>query len=168
MLSHHPKCENFSNHTLRIGRYFLCIGCFIGYPTAIIEIVILSCLNIVIAFDPFILITWGMILMGSFILSPLHLTEFKSVKIAQKIFIGSGAALLFWGIFSFDNPLIINFLIFLAVFSVLLALLNGYHVYGFLKTCKQCEYSSNWKTCPGFKEFMYYLNDHDLPNIFPD
>lgn len=167
MLSHHPKCENFSNHTLRIGRYHLCIGCFIGYPTAIIEIVILSFLNLLIAFDPFILITWSMILLGTFILSPLHLTKFKSVKKVQKFLIGSGAAFLFWGIFSFDNPLFINFFIFLATFIVLLGFLNGYHAYGFLKTCKKCSYSSNWKNCPGFEDISNYLNAHDLPNIFP-
>ena len=31
LLSHHPECEKFKNHTLKIGNLNFCIGCFIGY-----------------------------------------------------------------------------------------------------------------------------------------
>ena len=36
LLSHHPNCEKFENHTLNIRGTRVCIGCLAFYPTFII------------------------------------------------------------------------------------------------------------------------------------
>jgi hypothetical protein len=107
-----------------------------------------------------------MLLLASFILSPLNLTKIKIIKILQKFFIGLGSAFLYWWIWTLTNLFFINFLYFLAVFGVLLTLLNGYHAYSFYSTCKKCKYSLDWKSCPGFEDHIKYLEEHNLPNIF--
>ena len=59
LLSHHPECEKFKNHTLNIGKIRFCIGCFIGYPIAILGMFLIPILRIpqIIPYDLFLLIS---------------------------------------------------------------------------------------------------------------
>jgi len=153
LLSHHPDCNKFvKNHTINIGKYKFCIGCFIGYPTAIIGILLIHYLNLLELFDSFFFLMLAMILISSIILSPLGLTKIKLIKIIQKFLIGLGSAFLFWYIWSSPNSFIINSIYFSLIFGTLLILLNIYHGYGLHNTCKKCEYSMDWSNCPGFKQ----------------
>lgn len=166
LLSHHPNCDTFDNHTINIGKNTrLCIGCFVGYPVAIFGIVIIYLLNLGEIFNSTFFFTIGMMLLSFFILSPLNLTKIKAIKIIQKILIGIGSAFLFWWVWSTSNPFIINFMYFLMVFGLLLTLLNAYHVYGFYNTCKKCDTPFDWEDCPGFQDVSNCFKEHDLKNI---
>jgi len=151
ILTHHPNCDKFKNHTFKIGKYHFCIGCFIGYPTALVGIFVIQFLNLVKSFDSIYFISIALPLIATFLLSPLNLTKLKSIKFIQKFFIGLGSSFLFWWVWSLPNPIHINILIFFLIFSPLMMALNAYHAYGLYKTCKRCEYAMNWNSCPGFK-----------------
>jgi len=166
LLSHHPSCKTFENHTFKIGKHKFCIGCFIGFPTAIIGIIVIYYSKLVNVLDSKVLLMTSMIFLASFILSPLNLTKIKIIKIIQKFLIGLGSAFLFWWIWTLTNLFIINLLYFLGIFSLLMTILTGYHAYSFYSTCKKCKYSRDWKICPGFEDFIKYLEKNNLPNIF--
>jgi hypothetical protein len=152
LIRHHPKCEKFNGHTIKIGRNDFCIGCFIGYPTAFLGILIIYLLSLVITFRSGFLLLVSTFLLSSFILSLLHLTNKKNIKIIQKFFIGLGFAFLFWGIWTLPNSFILNLFLFVIIFGILYSLIMSYHAYSFYITCKKCEYSRNWEECPGFKD----------------
>ncbi len=167
LLSHHPVCENFDNHTINIGKYRFCIGCYVGYPTAIIGLLLLWILNIFFAifiYSTYLLII-SVVLISSFVLSPLNLTKIKIIKIFQKFFIGLGGAFLFWWIWLQNYVFIVKFMYLLVIFGFLLTALNAYHLYGDRKICKKCEYSLNWEICPGFKEIFECFKRYNLRNI---
>jgi len=166
LLSHHPNCEKFKKHTFKIGKHDYCIGCFIGYPFAILSVIILFFVNLVINLNSQFLFITGVILMSSFFLSPLKLTKNKVIKIIQKSLFNIGGAFLFWWIFTLPNPFIMNFILFFFLFSILLSLVNAYHAFSFYKTCKKCEFSLEWERCPGFRELFQYCETNNLPNLF--
>ena len=167
LLSHHPDCETFGkNHTINIGKYRFCIGCFVGYPTAIIGILAIYFLNLVKTFNLSFLFTIALILLASFFLSPLNLTKIKTIKIFQKILLGLGSAFLFWYIWSLPNSFVVNFVYFVLLFGILFILLNVYHGYGFYKVCKKCEHSMNWNNCPGFKRINECFQKHNVDFAF--
>ena len=152
LFTHHPKCEKFRGHTIKIGKNQFCIGCFIGYPTAFIGILTIYLLRQVIIFGPEFLLITGILLVSSFILSPLHLTKIRNIKIIQKFFIGLGFAFLFWGIWTLPNSFSINLILFFIIFGIGYAIIMSYHAYSFYKICKSCKYSLNWEECPGFRK----------------
>ena len=166
LLSHHPVCEKFGNHTINIGKYRFCIGCYVGYPSALIGIIIIPLLNLVDIFNSFCFLITALVLISAFILSPLNLTKIKAIKIIQKFLIGLGSAFLFWYIWTLQNPFFLNFFYFILVFGLLLILLNVYHGYGFLKICKKCEYSMDWNNCPGFKKINECFEKHNINFAF--
>ena len=152
LISHHPECEEFKNHTLKIGPLRFCIGCFIGYPTAIISIIILNLLEIQFLFDSITHLSIGLFSFSFFILSPLNLTKQKRIKIMQKFCIGIGSSFLFWWVWTLSSNMIVNLIIFIIVFGTIIVILNGYHAYSFLKICRACKYKSDWRICPGFRK----------------
>ncbi|TFG21494.1 MAG: hypothetical protein EU529_13425 [Promethearchaeota archaeon] len=167
LLSHHPECEKFEkNHTINIGKYRFCIGCYVGYPSALIGIFVILFLNLVEIFNSFCFLITSLVLISTFVLSPLNLTRIKAIKIIQKFLIGLGAAFLFWYIFTLQNPFFLNFFYFILVFGFLIILLNVYHGYSFHKICKKCEYSMDWNNCPGFKKINECLEKHNLNFTF--
>ncbi len=166
ILSHHPKCENFEGHTLNIGKYRLCIGCFVGYPSAIIGIFGILFLNLNNNIETTSFFIFGLLFLSTFLWSPLGLTKIKKIKILQKFLIGIGSSMLFWGIWTLSNPFIIKLLIFLGIFGALLLILNLYHAHGFQDNCIKCEYSHKWDVCPGFREIRKCLEKNDLPFSF--
>ena len=88
---------------------------------------------------------------------------------------GFGMAIVVW-IITWVIGIIITFLIIIFVifpliglifiFSILLSLVNAYHGYSFYKTCKKCEFSLDWESCPGFKSLFEHCEKNDLPNLF--
>ncbi|MBD3256447.1 MAG: hypothetical protein GF383_15220 [Candidatus Lokiarchaeota archaeon] len=168
LLSHHPVCDKFSNHVITIGKKKLCIGCFIGYPSTIIGIIILYFSDLINILDRTLFLSIGTLLLSTFILSLLNLAEIKIVKIIQKICLGLGAAFLFWWIWTLSNFFFLNLIYFLLIFGFLSALLNAYHTYGWYRICRKCEHSLNWRECPsGFQKIMQCFEEHGLDNILP-
>jgi hypothetical protein len=165
LLSHHPECKKFKGHTLNIGRYKLCIGCFVGYPAAFIAILLIPFLNLHNKIPSQSLITFGLIFLATFVLSPLNLTKIKTIKIIQKILIGFGAALLFWGIMTSPNPRTTNKVVSLLVIMILISLLNVYHVYGLFHICYKCKTPFDWGKCPGFQRIRDNFVKESLSNF---
>ena len=119
LLSHHPDCEKFKNHTIKIGSMRFCIGCFIGYPTAIIGILLFNVFKIYLLLDSITLLVCGIILLSFFLLSPLNLTKRKGIKIFQKFCIGLGSIFFFWWIWTLSADIIFNLLLFILIFGVI-------------------------------------------------
>ncbi len=168
LLRHHPKCENFKGHTIKFRKHEFCIGCFIGYPTSFITIIILGVFNLNESIPSNYLIIFGILFMSTFFLSFTGVTKIKFIKIIQKIFIGFGSALIYWGIFSLNFSFFTNFIIFTLVFSVILTFLNIYHAYGLYNTCKKCDSQFKWGQCSGFEAIRNNLKKYDLPNLIVD
>lgn len=166
LLSHHPECDKFNNHTLNVGKVRFCIGCFVGYPIAILGMFLIPLLRIqlLIPYDYFLIIS--IILLATFIMSPLKLTENKTIKIIQKALIGLGSSFLFWYIMTRPNPRIVNIFIFYISFGAIISILNIYHVLGFVMKCYKCETPFLWGSCGGFKSINNNFNKYGINNIF--
>ncbi len=165
-MSHHPECERFKNHTLNYKRIRLCIGCFIGYPTAIISILILGVFNLHRLISSRYLLIFGILFIASFVLSPLNLTKIKFVKIVQKFLIGLGSALIFWGVWSLPNSNLTNFTISFTILIKLFIIFNLYHTYSFYRTCINCKTPFDWSKCSGVSSIRQNLIKYSLTNIF--
>jgi len=166
ILSHHPECERFQGHTIKIGKYGLCIGCFVGYPAAIIGLIIIRILNLGSIIPSIFFFIFGIVFIASFIASPLNLIKTKSIKIIQKIIIGIGSSFLFYWIL--DLPININFKfnLFLIILWSLLSLFNLHHIYSFYKMCKKCQTPFEWATCSGFNSIKNNLHKYRLNDFF--
>lgn len=168
ILSHHPECDKFKGHTINIGKIHLCIGCYIGYPSAIIGIFLIDALNLnQIIPHPYLLII-GIILLSTFALSLLNLTNIKIVKIIQKIAIGFGSSFIFWWIWGQNTSTQEKIFTIFIVFGLILTVLNLYHVYGFVKKCYKCSTPFLWGECGGFETITRRLEKYNLYNYFFD
>ena len=107
----------------------------------------------------------GVIGLSTFIFSPLNLTRNKIIKILQKFFIGLGAAFLIYWILNLPGPRTSNLLIAIITTWVLIFVLNLYHVYGFISTCKKCETPFNWGHCSGFEKIRNNMKKYSLDNF---
>jgi hypothetical protein len=164
-LSHHPECESFKGHTLNFGKIKLCIGCFIGYPTAFIAFLLIRVFDISgFFYSPFFFVL-SIIFLGTFFLSLLQLTRNKKIKIIQKFLIGLGAALLFNWIMKRPNSYRVNSRIAFITFYILLVFLNSYHAYGILGSCYKCSTPFNWGMCPGFYTIRERIRENRLDNF---
>lgn len=164
-LSHHPECKSFKEHTLKCGKVNLCIGCFIGYPTALVALILIRISNLRFLFNTPISFILSLLFIGSFFLSPLNLTKYKKIKIFQKFLIGIGSALLFNWIMERPYPFNINFRTAFIVFYIQLVLLNIYHVYGILNSCYKCETPFSWGKCAGFCNIRVRMEINCLNNF---
>ena len=167
ILSHHPECKHFNNHTLNVSKKIhLCIGCFIGYPTAILGILLIPVLKIdeLIPMNYYLLIS--IVLLSTIILSFINLIKNKTVKIIQKFLIGLGSSFLFWYIITRPNPREVNRLILNISFGTILSVLNLYHVLGFILTCYKCETPFLWGACGGMQSVIRNIEKFELRNIF--
>jgi hypothetical protein len=164
-LSHHPECESFKEHTLKAGKIKLCIGCFIGYPTAVGTFFLIRIFNFyfLLSTQPFFILS--LVLLGTFFLSPLKLTKYKKIKIIQKFLIGIGAAMLINWIMERPYSNIINMRMAFIVFYFLFIILNFYHVYGILGSCYTCETPFNWGRCAGFCNIRVRMEKNRLNNF---
>ena len=86
-------------------------------------------------------------------------------KILQKFFIGLGAAFLIYWILNLPGPRSSNLLIALITTWILIFVLNIYHVYGFIGTCKKCETPFNWGHCSGFEQIRNNMEKFSLFNF---
>lgn len=127
--------------------------------------ILIDILNLVSFIPTFYFLVVALILIGTFILSPLNLTKDKKVKIIQKVLIGIGSAFLFWWFYILPNPKTENYQIIQFVFTILVSLLNFYHIYGIGHTCYNCHYSCDWGKCPGFQDVRNNFKKHNLRDI---
>lgn len=164
-LSHHPECKYFEGHTINCRKIRLCIGCFIGYPTAFLTVFLLAMLDTNNFFSSDFFFILSLVFLGTFFLNLLNLTKRKIVKITQKFLIGIGAALLYNWIMKRPNPRNINLKTAYIIFYPLLIILNLYHAYGILGSCYRCETPFNWGICSGFNNIRERMKNNNLENF---
>ncbi len=162
LLSHHPECEKFKEHTFKIKNYKVCIGCSVGYLTAIITLIIINFLNLIKIIDSQYFLILGLIFLGTFILGPLHIINSKKVKTLQKILIGIGTIFIISWIGTLPNSPKINLILIFIVICIVLWVLNVYHGYGFFNTCKKCDTPMDFENCPGFERIRNSLKKYNL------
>jgi hypothetical protein len=153
LLSHHPHCEKFKNHTFRLFSKDFCIGCYIGYSSAILGIIISN-----ILFKQHILPSSFFLLVGILMslfqfLSLTKITKIKKIKMIQKFFIGFGSGFIliyFWYLSDWIWYLTLLFeLLIIFILNIPIGIL---HFKTHEKICIECEWKNNWNQCPGFSQ----------------
>ncbi|MHA1777385.1 MAG: hypothetical protein DRO88_03140 [Promethearchaeia archaeon] len=148
--SHHPPCGHFQEHTFRLGKRHFCIGCYIGYPSGILSIIITSLwvrrqnVNISLLFYAALV---GFII--SFLPSVLNLTHRKMAKIVQKVglgLFGGGFLVALYHLLPL-SPFYKALNIFL-VFSIIMAPIFLRHYFSMRKICDECPDKWNHEKCP--------------------
>ncbi len=167
-LSHHPDCTEFESHTIKFAGLKLCIGCFVGYPTAIITFLVVDYFSFIDIIPVRFFFLLSIVFLSFFFLSPLGLIKNKILKICQKILIGIGAALLFIWIMELPNLKRLNLYIAYNTLYFLLLVLNLYHVYGNLSKCYKCGTPFDWGKCPGFCSIRKRMEEFNLNNFLSD
>jgi hypothetical protein len=158
ILSHHPKCEKFDEHSFIIKGKRFCYGCYIGWPVTFITIIISMIIQIQTYFSLGDLFNMGFILCCSYVLSLIKLTKIKIIKIISKVLIGIGLGFIISSIILTEFPLWFKILIILVFLQITTVGVNLKRIYEIEKICKQCSYNEDWDNCPGMKESMYYFN----------
>ncbi|MHA2000968.1 MAG: hypothetical protein ACTSVU_02625 [Promethearchaeota archaeon] len=154
LLSHHPSCPRYKNHTLNFGKIHLCIGCFIGYPSAAISVLIGN-FFIYPAFSQKIwLLLIGIILILSQFLSLTKFTEIKCIKIFQKFMMGFGMGLIlivcyYW----FQGPTIFRVIGTWGIIMTIMAPIGWFHYRNMRNTCENCPDRGNPDFCMLAKNF---------------
>jgi len=150
LLSHHPDCEKFENHTFNIRGTRLCVGCLAFYPTFIIIFSSIFLLGF-FSFNYVKLIYLGILQSSVLLFNFLGLIKTKISKFITKVILGSGIAFILVGILK--SPIILIFkLLILVIFSAILTVLNFLRVKIMINTCKKCDlYKSS--SC----EFVSYI-----------
>jgi hypothetical protein len=149
MLSHHPICEEYNDHSFRMfGRDF-CIGCFIGYPSAIIALIIGYLSGLFFLFNGTILLLIGIVFNLSYLLSIFGLTKRKPIKIVSKILIGIGSAFVIAAIMTIPLLIYLRLFIVLIFTQIVTAIMGLKRQKEMNKICNACEYQNNRNICPG-------------------
>ncbi len=139
-LSHHPNCSRFESHTFSLGRFRFCIGCYIGYPSAIFGLVLGTSLYLPSLVTLWHLFGCGLVAYLALLASLRKFSEFKYVKILQKISVGTGSGfLIVVGFFLFEVPLVIKFSFAALVLLGLLLPVRAVHLRKAINICVSCE-----------------------------
>lgn len=162
--SHHPLCEEYKDHTLRILGKDICIGCFVGYTSAIIFLLIGSLTGLFSTLTQQLLWRYGWLFSAGFLFSLFRLTKYKPLKIFSKILIGMGLAFFLVAIWVYPwiiGVKILAIFLFLQMTFIIINLVRALDMY---HTCKKCAFKADWDHCPGMGIIMQNLNKlHENP-----
>ena len=159
MLSHHPNCDEFSDHVYHLGKRRLCIGCFTFYPVIIITIVLSLLFVDLNIYNLIIMYLISFIFFIPIILSVVGLTRSRFLKIFSKASNGIGVGLHLVSVFLLPFPLIIKILTLLNV-NFLIGAIAYIRANRIKKDCSTCDYQGNWDDCPGMKTIRDKLYEH--------
>ena len=155
LISHHPPCETYKNHTINIGKLKLCIGCFIGYPSAILTIILTKILYDRNSFNLIPILIFGIVFSLAQLLSLTSITEKKSIKIIQKLLIGTGSGFIIIFLYLTINlSEIFKIVIIFGCVSILIFPIGVLHYRVSSKTCKMCEIKKIPGKCPEDYSFL--------------
>ena len=152
LLSHHPNCKEFHGHTIRIGKYDFCIGCFFSYIGVFVMLLIFYWTNLSQVVSKTTIFIWGIILSFSYILSIIGLTKIKIIKIMSKISMGIGLTLIVISIWNIDFSISFKIFTILIFINIATTSMNIYRFWQMGKVCDNCEYHHDWDNCPGMGE----------------
>ena len=155
--SHHPLCEYYDGHTFKLlGRKF-CIGCYVGYPSAIIMLIIGYSTQLFSLIPSSILFLFGAILYLSIFLSIFGLTKKKSIKILSKICLGMGTTFIIAWIFSYSTFLWLKILQAFLFVQAILGLMTIKRKKEMDRICEKCPWNRDWNNCPGMRQVSSQL-----------
>ncbi|MBD3352196.1 MAG: hypothetical protein GF364_11975 [Candidatus Lokiarchaeota archaeon] len=160
VFSHHPLCKEFEEHTLEIFNKKLCIGCFIGIPSAFLTMATLMLTNIYLEVNVAILWILAFSLSGIYILSIFGLTDKKKFKIISKLVLGSGFGFYICAIFTTNIPLWSKILIIIITYSTITTLMALKSRKELEETCNNCKYKHDWNNCPGMAPIYKNLKEY--------
>jgi hypothetical protein len=156
--SHHPKCEQYKDHTFHLFGRDWCIGCYIGYPSGILMLIIGFSTGLFSSLSSRTLWIIGGSLMCSYLLSIVGLTKIRWIKIVSKIPLGVGVAFIIGALFSYDVKFWFSFLLSFLLVQFFITVINVKRAIEMKKTCAVCEYESDHNNCPGMHPVMEKLN----------
>ncbi len=137
--SHHPNCGRFKSHTFTLGLFRFCIGCYIGYPMAIIGLVLGTSLYLQGLVSLWHLLSFGIGGYITLLISLGKFSEIRKVKILQKTCMGMGSGfLLVTGFFLFDIFLLTRIIIASFIFLGLIMPIRAVHMQKATKICLSC------------------------------
>ena len=165
LLSHHPGCRHFEGDTIRIGKLRFCKGCTIGYSLAlslmVFYMVIFSVYGPFIPVGPFVLILLGALFGSTQLVRAIFRRMSPAMKTVQKAALGLGIALVVIGILEIPASAFTRMFLLLGlllVIGITSAVLRPWYI---LRTCRECEYESEWERCDAFRELYRSRNEHD-------
>ena len=149
ILSHHPPCSNFANHTLNIKNFQFCIGCFLGIPSTFLGFIMGNFLlrNPSFSVKSLFLLGIGFFLVQLF--SFTTLTDYKFLKSLQKILIGIGAGFILNSTYNFlSTSFIAKIIIMIVIISIGKFPLHYLHYLKSKRVCNTCNKKWNKDLCP--------------------
>lgn len=160
-LSHHPDCQSFRHHCLRVRGHRLCIGCFTGIPTTLgtfFALVAASWLGLSLGFLDALF--WGLAIeVIAFPVKAIHAWKSVPVRVGLKMVQAVGVGFLFFAPLTLHAPLLLDLLLVFLLYMIAYTVLGAVRVYEAEKTCGACEYKGNWNDCPGFRETAKRLSE---------
>ncbi len=152
LLSHHPDCEKYDEHVLKIRDKKLCIGCFIGYPAAILGIGISFPLMFYDIISKWIFLSIGILLSFATLLSLTRFPRKRVRKIIQKLLIGLGSGFILSAVwFMMGFAWYFKILVIWGTIIILNIPISLMHYKTHQKSCQDCEWKNDWEKCPGFQ-----------------
>jgi hypothetical protein len=141
-LAHHPLCDSFSDHTIRIKNYYICKGCFFGY------LGIISMFVLFYVFPYFNYMEYLFLMVIFFTISQLIKINIK-FGILSKLFLGCnlGSGLLV----ILNVPDIIMKLLFSYLFTNIALIYITLRYVKLSKICIGCSHFIEMPECPGLK-----------------
>ena len=155
ILSHHPSCERFENHTVTLFRKKICIGCLAFYPTLFISLILYIMFGDHISISSKDKIIYGSILTSTILISYLGITKSKISKFLIKVILALGVFFVFIGIYELAASQLLKIL-FLFIFAFILFVLNYVRIILMLSSCNNCESKNKSHYCRGFRKI--YIN----------
>jgi len=151
LISHHPNCEKFEEHVFKIRDKKFCIGCFVGYPAAILGIGISFPLIYFNLINVWIILGIGILFSFATLLSLTQFPKKRARKILQKLLIGMGSGFIIASLWNFMSfAWYFKILVIWGAIIVLNIPISIMHYKTHDKICKNCEWKNNWNECPGF------------------
>ncbi len=152
LLAHHPLCEKFDSHVIKIGKNKYCIGCLFGNSAGIISLISLFVLRFYGLLPEWNFIRVGLFLMLSYLLSIFGITKFRSIKIVSKILIGIGFSFILFSIWTLEYPLWVILFATALIMYICMLPINIKRIWEINKICQACEQKNENNECSGFKK----------------
>ena len=148
-LAHHPLCSNFRADLLSLKGRYLCLGCFIAYPLALLVVVLYLLVPSVNAIPMAAWLILGLTGGSIQLLSLKGHTRTKATKVIVKLGLGLGLGAMTLFVFNLPGPLWYRVMVFIICLQGL-SLMGAQREKVIHRTCRLCPYQARWQGCPGF------------------
>jgi len=132
-----------------VGSHYLCLGCFIAYPLALVVVALSLLVPAANALPVWAWLALGLTGGAIQLLSLKGYTRTKAAKIIVKLGLGLGLGAMTLFVFSLPGPLWYRIMVFVICLQGL-SLMGAQREKVIDRTCRQCPYQAQWEKCPGF------------------